>query len=111
MEAAKDSAHHVEQCEMEASKPAPMTVPAALSNLSPDERKEKEKALVRKIDTRLLIMMLVMYILNYLDRNNIAAAKLAGLQKDLKLKGNEYQVRAIQWLNFAQKSDRMPRSV
>ena len=93
MEAAKDSAsHHVEQCEMEASKPAPMTVPAVLSDLSPNERELREKALVRKIDVRLLIMMLVMYILNYLDRNNIAAAKLAGLQDDLNLKGNEYQV-------------------
>ncbi|KAB8246341.1 amidase signature domain-containing protein [Aspergillus flavus] len=36
--------------------------------------------------------MLVMYILNYLDRNNITAAKLAGLQDDLNLKGEEYQI-------------------
>jgi len=32
-----------------------------------------------------------MYILNYLDRNNIAAARLAGLEKDLKLHGSQYQ--------------------
>ncbi|KAE8330335.1 MFS general substrate transporter [Aspergillus sergii] len=67
-------------------------VPAALLDLTPEERSRREKDLVKKVDTRLLIMMLVMYILNYLDRNNIAAAKLAGMEKDLNLTGNEYQV-------------------
>ncbi|KAH8698005.1 MFS transporter [Talaromyces proteolyticus] len=32
-----------------------------------------------------------MYILNYLDRNNIAVARLAGLEDDLHLVGNQYQ--------------------
>jgi hypothetical protein len=67
-------------------------MPACLANLSLEERDWMEKKLVRKIDTRLLIMMVVMYILNYLDRNNIASAKLAGLEKDLNLKGEQYQV-------------------
>lgn len=67
-------------------------IPACLANLSPEERDQLEKKLVRKIDTRLLIMMVVMYILNYLDRNNIASAKLAGLEEDLNLKGEQYQV-------------------
>ncbi|PWY69394.1 MFS transporter [Aspergillus eucalypticola CBS 122712] len=43
-------------------------------------------------DIRLLIMMVIMYFLNYLYRNNIAAAKLAGLQADLKLRGDQYQL-------------------
>jgi len=33
----------------------------------------------------------LMYIMNYLDRNNIAAARLQGLEEDLKLKGVEFQ--------------------
>lgn len=33
-----------------------------------------------------------MYILNYLDRNNISTAKLAGLQTDLLLVGDQYQL-------------------
>lgn len=37
-------------------------------------------------------MIIAMYVLNYLDRNNISTAKLAGLQTDLHLAGNEYQV-------------------
>jgi hypothetical protein len=67
-------------------------MPTCLENLSSEEREQMEKKLVRKIDTRLLIMMVVMYILNYLDRNNIASAKLAGLEEDLDLKGEQYQV-------------------
>jgi MFS family permease len=35
-------------------------------------------------------MIIVMYILNYLDRNNIAAAGLSGLQKDLALGGTQF---------------------
>lgn len=41
---------------------------------------------------RLMPMVVIMYIMNYLDRNNIAAARLGGLEEDLGLKGTEYQV-------------------
>lgn len=51
-----------------------------------------ERKLVRKIDFRLLVMTFAMYVLNYLDRNNIASAKLGGLEEDLGLQGNEFQV-------------------
>ena len=54
--------------------------PELVRNLAPEERARLERALVRKIDFRLLPMVILMYILNYLDRNNIAAARLAGLQ-------------------------------
>ncbi|RAL06956.1 MFS general substrate transporter [Aspergillus homomorphus CBS 101889] len=63
-----------------------------IRNLPRDEREQLEKKLVGKVDIRLLIMIVVMYILNYLDRNNIAAAKLAGLEKDLHLVGDQYQL-------------------
>ncbi|KAJ5408582.1 hypothetical protein N7509_002465 [Penicillium cosmopolitanum] len=66
-------------------------MPTFLLAMTEEEREVMEKKLVRKIDARLLIMLVVMYILNYLDRNNIASAKLAGLDKDLNLKGNQYQ--------------------
>ncbi|KAJ5704244.1 hypothetical protein N7493_011382 [Penicillium malachiteum] len=64
--------------------------PAYVAGLSPEERIKAEKDLVRKIDIRLLPMIIVMYILNYLDRNNIASARLAGLESDLGLVGNQY---------------------
>ena len=67
-------------------------IPSFMVGMTEEEKEKMEKKLVRKIDARLLIMIVVMYILNYLDRNNIASAKLAGLDKDLNLKGNQYQV-------------------
>ncbi|MDI1487678.1 MAG: hypothetical protein OHK93_006949 [Ramalina farinacea] len=54
--------------------------PELVRHLSPDERAVAERALTRKIDLRLLPMLVLMYIMNYLDRNNIAAARLAGLE-------------------------------
>lgn len=59
--------------------------PELVRDLSSEERQLLEKALVRKIDFRLLPTIILMYIMNYLDRNNIAAARLAGLQ-DLRRK-------------------------
>lgn len=60
--------------------------PELVKHLAPEERARLEKALTRKIDLRLLPMLILIYIMNYLDRNNIAAARLAGLQ-DSKAKG------------------------
>lgn len=37
-----------------------------------------------------LPMIVLMYILNYLDRNNIAAAKLAGILDDLHLSSTQF---------------------
>ncbi len=65
--------------------------PPYVRSLSPEERGHVEKSLVRKIDFRLIPMIIIMYIMNYLDRNNIAAARLGGLEEDLKLIGNQYQ--------------------
>lgn len=57
-----------------ADKPNPQKeAPAYVASLSPEERTKAEKALVRKIDLRLLPMIIIMYILNYLDRNNIVS--------------------------------------
>jgi hypothetical protein len=69
--------------------------PEFVRNMPPELRAKLETSLRRKIDLRLLPMIVLMYILNYLDRNNIAAARLAGLEKDLKLHGNQFQVRAF----------------
>lgn len=49
-----------------------------------------EIALVRKLDCRIMPTLWTMYFLNYLDRNSIAQARLNHLEKDLKLKGNQY---------------------
>lgn len=61
-----------------------------IRGLSMEERQRLELALVRKIDLRLLPMIIIMYIMNYLDRNNIAAARLAGLEDELHLTSTQY---------------------
>lgn len=64
--------------------------PPLVKHLSGDERQRLELALVRKIDLRLLPMVILMYVMNYLDRNNIAAARLAGLEDELELTSTQY---------------------
>lgn len=51
----------------------------------------QEKALVRKIDLRIFPMMIILFIVNFIDRNNFANARLQGLEADLGLTGVQYQ--------------------
>lgn len=69
-----------------------LEVPPLVAAMSQAHRLEAEAKLRKKIDLRLLPMIILMYILNYLDRNNIAAVRLAGLQDELKLTSTQYQV-------------------
>jgi hypothetical protein len=72
-----------------------LEVPPLVAAMTPEDRAQQEKSLVRKIDTRLLPMVILMYVMNYLDRNNIAAVRLAGLQDELDLSSPQYQVCGI----------------
>ncbi|KAI9900785.1 hypothetical protein N3K66_005047 [Trichothecium roseum] len=65
--------------------------PEIIRNMTPEQRHELEVRVKRKIDFRILPMIVLMYILNYIDRNNIAAARYAGLEDDLKLDKNGTQ--------------------
>ncbi|KAK9245696.1 major facilitator superfamily domain-containing protein [Lipomyces tetrasporus] len=49
-----------------------------------------ERKLKLRIDMSILPIVIAMYMLNYLDRNNIAAAKLGSLVEDLNLTGTQY---------------------
>ncbi|KAH7390305.1 MFS nicotinic acid transporter-like protein [Cadophora sp. MPI-SDFR-AT-0126] len=49
-----------------------------------------EKALVRKLDFKLLPPLTLLYLLSFLDRSNVGNAKLEGLIDDLHFTGNEY---------------------
>ncbi|KAF9055118.1 MFS general substrate transporter [Hymenopellis radicata] len=54
-----------------------------------EARKRLEIRLLRKLDRRMSILVLI-YILNYIDRNNAAAARLRGFEKDLDLEGSQF---------------------
>ncbi|CAG8691072.1 229_t:CDS:10 [Dentiscutata erythropus] len=49
-----------------------------------------EKKLVKKLDLRIIPLVTLLYTLSFLDRVNIGNAKLAHLERDLNLAGNEY---------------------
>jgi hypothetical protein len=73
---------------------AKLQPPPLVGEMSAEQRAEAEARLRRKIDTRLLPTITLMYVMNYLDRNNIAAVRLAGLQDELNLASWQYQVSA-----------------
>ncbi|KAJ9609483.1 hypothetical protein H2200_005810 [Cladophialophora chaetospira] len=50
-----------------------------------------QKKLVRKIDALIMPLVVLVYLMNYIDRNNYAAARLQGLEEDLNLHGDQYQ--------------------
>ncbi|CDR88673.1 related to TNA1-high affinity nicotinic acid plasma membrane permease [Sporisorium scitamineum] len=70
----------------------PLTAaPVAALDPNSEEYKQLEKRLVRKIDIRLMPILVLLYVLNHLDRNSITTARDNGLVRDLKLKDQEYQ--------------------
>jgi hypothetical protein len=50
------------------------------------------KKVLRKVDTRLLPLLILMYLLNFLDRSNLAQARLGGLEKDLGMVGSDFNL-------------------
>lgn len=48
------------------------------------------KTVRRKIDLRVLSLLMVTYVLQYLDKNSINLSSVYGLQKSLHLKGQQY---------------------
>lgn len=50
----------------------------------------EHRAVMRKMDFRLMPLILLFYTLSSLDRSNLGNAKLAGLPKSIDLSGNNY---------------------
>ncbi|KAK4611753.1 hypothetical protein CLAFUW4_12918 [Fulvia fulva] len=50
----------------------------------------KEKKLVRKLDLHIVPVVMLLYLLSFLDRVNIGNARLYGLESDLSMVGNQY---------------------
>ncbi|KAL5342412.1 major facilitator superfamily domain-containing protein [Aspergillus crustosus] len=49
-----------------------------------------EKALVRRLDYKLLPPLTILYLLSFLDRSNVGNARLEGLTDDVGMSGNQY---------------------
>lgn len=63
---------------------------SASSISSADFTHINEKSLLRKLDWRLLPGVSLLYLVSFLDRSNVANARLDGLVTDLHMSGNEY---------------------
>ncbi|WVQ83939.1 hypothetical protein IAT38_006083 [Cryptococcus sp. DSM 104549] len=61
-----------------------------LQTLPPDELAALEKKLLRKIDFTLLPTLFVLLVLNYLDRNALASARVQGIEKSLGMVGSQF---------------------
>ncbi|KAH7324947.1 major facilitator superfamily domain-containing protein [Stachybotrys elegans] len=68
-----------------------LVMPASLAALSSDEYQKLGKRATLKMDLVIMPILVVMYILNYLDRQNIASARLANIEEDLGLTDVQYQ--------------------
>ncbi|TPX15851.1 uncharacterized protein E0L32_000185 [Thyridium curvatum] len=66
-------------------------LPPLLRDIPAEELEKMQRKLVRKLDLRLMAPLILMYIMNYLDRNAIAAAKISGIVEDLRLTDSQFQ--------------------
>ncbi|KAJ7160893.1 MFS general substrate transporter [Mycena filopes] len=58
----------------------------------PNLTAEEERKLWRKIDLRLMAILSLMYLFSFLDRGNIGNARLQGLETQLDLTGNKFNI-------------------
>ncbi|KAJ5099422.1 hypothetical protein N7532_006423 [Penicillium argentinense] len=78
---------------VEVVKPGPLQqlpLPAELASRGDEEIEMLEKGLVRRLDSCLLPSVVILFLMNILDRNNIANAKIAGLTDTLGITNTEY---------------------
>ncbi|KAK2608077.1 hypothetical protein N8I77_006712 [Diaporthe amygdali] len=61
-------------------------------NEDASQHKARTTKLLRKIDLHLLPFLIVMYLLNFLDRSNLAQARQGSLEKDLGMKGTDFNL-------------------
>jgi hypothetical protein len=66
-------------------------LPEILRQYTESELKAMEKSIVRRLDVRTLPILVILFIVNILDRNTIANARLGGLEAELGMSDTQYQ--------------------
>lgn len=80
----------VAQGEMSCFNDGSQRLPESLRELGEDEIQQLNKKLVRKMDLVIMPCIAVLYILNYIDRQNLSAAKLKGITTDLHMTTQQF---------------------
>ncbi|KAH8658361.1 major facilitator superfamily domain-containing protein [Xylariales sp. PMI_506] len=86
----KISAEHDEDLKPRILHPDELPLPEELADTSNDELRQLERGLVRRLDLSLMPVVFLLFLLNILDRNNIASAKIMGMPQTLNLTNNQY---------------------
>lgn len=53
---------------------------------------DQRKAMIRKVDLRLVPVLAVLYLFSHIDRANIGNAKIEGMMEDLGMSGIQYNI-------------------
>lgn len=80
-----------------AEKPPPSTPPESPTSApslhpTPPFDPAAEARLLRKLDLRVLPVLWLLFLVCFIDRSNIGNAKIAGMEKELGLRGQRYNV-------------------
>ncbi|ETS81701.1 hypothetical protein PFICI_06703 [Pestalotiopsis fici W106-1] len=86
--APKHTAEHVDKCTQ--LLPDELPLPDEISHLTQDDRKRLERQLTRRLDFTMMPVVFILFLLNILDRNNIASAKIVGLTDTLGMTNEQY---------------------
>ena len=81
----------VETVDFTANNVAKQPLPDSLADLNDADFDKLGRTATWKMDIQILPCLVIMYILNFLDRQNIASAKLANIEEDLGLSDVQYQ--------------------
>ena len=89
----KISANNTEHVEISDDKTTTQVsgLPEILRQYTESELKAMEKSIVRRLDIRTLPILVILFIVNILDRNTIANARLGGLEAELGMSDTQYQ--------------------
>ncbi|KAK8038339.1 hypothetical protein PG994_015106 [Apiospora phragmitis] len=70
--------------------PDGLPLPDELAHLSQEEERNLNRRLTKMLDIILMPIVFILFLLNILDRNNIASAKISGLTTTLGMTNSEY---------------------
>lgn len=88
VDSSDDHGEKIEEFGNQADRPTPKSLESDESYSNPTGIDEKK--FLRKVDSKLLPPLTILYLLSFLDRSNVGNAKLDGLTTDLHFTNNQY---------------------